>query len=162
PRSSRGEPRSSHAHRRAAQTWGKQYRGRNCMRRLHVRMGARGRAQREASMATWQPDPALYSSPPPAAQAPAEKLAYLAAFAPARKTGDAIASVDVDPASGTYGQIVGMVAMPNAGDEFHHFGWNACSSCLCPNAPHPHVERRYLVVPGLRSSRIYILDTKPD
>ena len=33
---------------------------------------------------------------------------------------------------------------------------------LCPNAPHPHVERRYLVVPGLRSSRIYIMDTKPD
>ena len=54
------------------------------------------------------------------------------------------------------------VAMPNAGDELHHFGWNACSSCLCPNAPHPHVERRYLVVPGLRSSRIHILDTKPD
>ena len=52
--------------------------------------------------------------------------------------------------------------MPNAGDELHHFGWNACSSCLCPNAPHPHMERRYLVVPGLRSSRIHILDTKPD
>ena len=52
--------------------------------------------------------------------------------------------------------------MPNLGDELHHFGWNACSSCLCPNAPHPHVERRYLVVPGLRSSRIHILDTKPD
>src|ERR1700740_2410516 len=49
-----------------------------------------------------------------------------------------------------------------AGYELHHFGWNACSSCLCPNAPHPHVERRYLVVPGLRSSRIHILDTKPD
>ena len=52
--------------------------------------------------------------------------------------------------------------MSNAGDELHHFGWNACSSSLCPNAPHPHVERRYLVVPGLRSSRIHILDTKPD
>jgi selenium-binding protein 1 len=52
--------------------------------------------------------------------------------------------------------------MPNAGDELHHFGWNACSSALCPYAPHPHVERRYLVVPGLRSSRIHILDTKPD
>src|SRR5260370_18257647 len=52
--------------------------------------------------------------------------------------------------------------MSHVGDEMHHFGWNACSSCLCPNAPHPHVERRYLVVPGLRSSRIHILDTKPD
>src|SRR5690606_23576917 len=32
----------------------------------------------------------------------------------------------------------------------------------CPWAPHPHLERRYLVVPGLRSSRIHILDTKDD
>ena len=52
--------------------------------------------------------------------------------------------------------------MPKAGDELHHFGWNACSSALCPYSPHPHVERRYLVVPGLRSSRIHIIDTKPD
>ncbi len=52
--------------------------------------------------------------------------------------------------------------MPNAGDELHHFGWNACSSALCPYAPHPFVERRYLIVPGLRSSRIHIIDTKPD
>jgi methanethiol oxidase len=28
--------------------------------------------------------------------------------------------------------------------------------------PHPHVERRYLLVPGLRSSRMYIVDTQPD
>lgn len=50
--------------------------------------------------------------------------------------------------------------MSSVGDELHHFGWNACSSCLCPNAP--HMERRYLVVPGLRSSRIHILDTGTD
>jgi methanethiol oxidase len=52
--------------------------------------------------------------------------------------------------------------MPNVGDELHHFGWNACSSALCPYAPHPHIERRYLIVPGLRSSRIHVFDTKPD
>ena len=52
--------------------------------------------------------------------------------------------------------------MPNVGDELHHFGWNACSSALCPWMAHPHVERRYLVVPGLRSSRVYVLDTKDD
>jgi selenium-binding protein 1 len=52
--------------------------------------------------------------------------------------------------------------MPNVGDELHHFGWNACSSALCPPAPHPHLERRYLIVPGLRSSRIYVVDTKPN
>ncbi len=86
----------------------------------------------------------------------------MAAFDPERKTPDAIAVVDLDPKSKSYATIIGNVAMPNVGDELHHFGWNACSSCLCPNAPHAHVERRYLVVPGLRSSRIHILDTKPD
>jgi selenium-binding protein 1 len=70
--------------------------------------------------------------------------------------------VDVAPGSASYGQVVGWTEMAHAGDELHHFGWNACSAALCPYAPHPHVERRYLVVPGLRSSRIYILDTKPD
>jgi selenium-binding protein 1 len=70
--------------------------------------------------------------------------------------------VDVNAASTSYGKIVGATPMPNAGDELHHFGWNACSSCLCPNAPHPHAERRYLVVPGLRSSRVHILDVKHD
>ena len=70
--------------------------------------------------------------------------------------------MDVDPSSSSYGKLVGKVEMPNIGDELHHFGWNACSACLCPYAPHPHTERRYLVVPGIRSSRIHIIDTKPD
>jgi selenium-binding protein 1 len=73
-----------------------------------------------------------------------------------------LATVDLDPESPRYAQIVSQVEMPGVGDELHHFGWNACSSCLCPNLPHPHVERRYLIVPGLRSSRIHVLDTKPD
>ncbi len=113
-------------------------------------------------MSTWQPDPSFYPSPRLASKAPPERLAYVAAFDPERKAPDSIAVVEVDPQSASYSRIVGTVAGTYAGDEFHHFGWNACSSCLCPNAPHPHVERRYLVVPGLRSSRIYILDTKPD
>jgi selenium-binding protein 1 len=113
-------------------------------------------------MAIWKPDPTFYPSPRMAMKAPPEKLAYVATFDPTRQQPDAMAVVDVEPGSATYSQIVGTVAMPNTGDELHHFGWNACSSCLCPNAPHPHVERRYLVVPGLRSSRIHILDIGPD
>jgi methanethiol oxidase len=113
-------------------------------------------------MTRWTPDPTFYPSPRLAAKAPAETLAYVAAFAPKRDVPDAIAVIDVVPSSATYSKIVGGVDMPKIGDELHHYGWNACSSCLCPNAPHPHTERRYLVVPGLRSSRIYILDTKPD
>jgi selenium-binding protein 1 len=97
-----------------------------------------------------------------AMKAPAETLAYVAMFDPARKVPDALAVVDLDPASATFAKIIDTVAMPNVGDELHHFGWNACSSCLCPNAPHAYAERRYLVVPGLRSSRIHILDVKPD
>ena len=85
-------------------------------------------------------------------QAPPEKLAYVASFDPTRKRPDAMAVVDLDPESAGHGQIVGQTDLA-IGDELHHFGWNACSSSLCPNAPHPHVERRYLIVPGIRSSR---------
>jgi 56kDa selenium binding protein (SBP56). len=117
-------------------------------------------------MVQWKPDPTFYPSPRMAMQAPAETLAYVAAFNP-NKNGqerkpDAMTVVDLAPASPTYGTVVGKVDMPKPGDELHHFGWNACSSALCPYAPHPHIERRYLVVPGLRSSRIHILDTKPE
>jgi selenium-binding protein 1 len=98
-----------------------------------------------------------------AMQAPPEKLAFVAMLnANGNNRPDALGVVDVDPSSSGYGRIVGQVDMPKAGDELHHFGWNACSACLCPYAPHPHVERRYLVVPGIRSSRIHIIDTKPD
>ena len=110
-----------------------------------------------------KPDPTFYPSAKMAMQAPGEKLAYVAMLS-AQSNGqrDALAVVDVDSASKTYGTRVGQVEMPTTGDELHHFGWNACSAALCPYAPHPHVERRYLIVLGLRSSRIYVIDTKPD
>ncbi|MBE1490524.1 selenium-binding family protein [Plantactinospora soyae] len=113
-------------------------------------------------MTRWTPDPTFYASPRDAAGAPPEKLAYVAAFDREARRPDAIAVVDVDPESTGYGTVVGWTDLPHTGDELHHFGWNACSSALCPTAPHPHVERRYLIVPGLRSSRIYVLDTKAD
>ena len=113
-------------------------------------------------MTRWTPDPTFYPSPRDAASAPAERLAYIAAFDRTATRPDAIAVVDTEPGSATYGRVVGWTDLPHTGDELHHFGWNACSSALCPAAPHPHVERRYLIVPGLRSSRIYVLDTKDD
>jgi methanethiol oxidase len=116
-----------------------------------------------SSTPTMFPDPTFYPSPRLAAQAPAEKLAYVVTVNPeGRGRPDALVVVDVDPASRSYAQVVGRAEMPNAGDELHHFGWNACSSALCPYAPHPHIERRYLIVPGIRSSRIHVFDTKPD
>ena len=111
----------------------------------------------------WKADPTFYPSPKLAARGPRETLAYVAALnANGSNQPDALVAVDVDPQSKSYGQIVSRLDMPNPGDELHHFGWNACSSALCPHSAHPHVERRYLVVPGLRSSRIHIIDTKPD
>jgi len=108
-------------------------------------------------------DPTFYPSPKLASQAPAERLAYVASLnANGHAKADALVVVDVESGSSSYGQIVGRVDMPNVGDELHHFGWNACSSALCPYAAHPHVERRYLIVPGLRSSRVHVIDTKPD
>lgn len=114
-------------------------------------------------MALWKPDTSFYPSARMAMQAPPERHAYVAALNPGEDgKPDAICVVDLDPDSDTYSEVVYQLDLPNSGDELHHFGWNACSSALCPYAPHPHLERRYLVVPGIRSSRIYIIDTKGD
>jgi methanethiol oxidase len=112
-------------------------------------------------MARVLPDQTFYPSPGMAIQAPPETIAYVAVLNP-HGGPDALATIDVAPGSKSYGRQIDQVDMPGAGDELHHFGWNACSSCLCPFAAHPHMERRYLVVPGLRSSRVHILDTKAD
>jgi selenium-binding protein 1 len=114
-------------------------------------------------MSLLRPDPTFYPSARDAMEAPAEKLAYVATINPnGDGRADSMTVVDTDESSSTFGTIVGRADLPNVGDELHHFGWNACSAALCPYAPHPHVARRYLVVPGLRSSRIYILDVGDD
>jgi len=116
-------------------------------------------------VATLKPDPTFYPSPADAAAAEREKLGYVVTLntgANGAGAPDALSVVDFDRDSSTYGQAVGRLDMPNIGDELHHFGWNACSSALCPWAPHPHVERRYLLVPGLRSSRLHVIDVKED
>ena len=100
-------------------------------------------------MARMLPDSTFYPSPKMAGEAPAEALAYVALLT-TKENGkkDALGVIDTDPASPDYGRLVGRVEFPNGGNELHHFGWNACSSHLCPYAPHAHAERRYLVVPG--------------
>ena len=109
-------------------------------------------------------DPTFYRNPAEAIAAPPEQLAYVAAYDPAGQAKDAIAVLDCDPSSADYGKVVGWSELPTAGNELHHFGWNACSSALCHQGHNGHgpLERRYLIVPGIRSSRIYVLDTKPD
>lgn len=69
-------------------------------------------------MSMWRPDPTFYPSPKMAIQAPAEKLAFVAMLnGKDNSRHDALGVVDVDPASSGYGNIVGQVDMPNAGDE---------------------------------------------
>ena len=114
-------------------------------------------------MPRWTPDPTFYPSPALAADAPAEELAYVALLAPGGNgQRDGIGVIDTSRGSPSYGRMIGRVDFPQGGNELHHFGWNACSSHLCPYAPNAHVERRYLVVPGTTSSRIHIVDTQPD
>ena len=107
-----------------------------------------------------RPDPTFHATPKLAMEAPPETYAWTVMLSPDRSRPDALAAIDVDPSSGGYGQIIGGLAMPNTGDEFHHFGWNACSSALYPLAGHAFLKRRFLIVPGLRSSRIYVIDTE--
>lgn len=109
------------------------------------------------------PDPTFYPSPAMAKEAPREKLAYVTLLTPGQNgRSDALGVVDTDPGSREYGVLVHRLDFPQGGNELHHFGWNACSSHLCGYAPNPHTERRYLIVPGTHSSRIHVVDTKPD
>ena len=109
-----------------------------------------------------RPDPTFYASPRLAMEAEVEHLAYTVLLSPDQSRPDALATLDVDPKSKTYGTVLSRLDMPYKGDEFHHFGWNACSSALSPMSGHAFLQRRYLIIPGIRSSRIYIVDTQPD
>ncbi len=99
-----------------------------------------------------------YENVSDAMAAPPERFAFVPAILVGTKSNtdkkhpDYLATVDVDRESKTYGQIVGRFSMPTPGDELHHYGWNACSSC------HGERHRRYLVVPGLASGNIYMID----
>ncbi|XP_077865766.1 methanethiol oxidase-like [Saccoglossus kowalevskii] len=87
-----------------------------------------------------------------------EEIAYVACIYRTTKTEkpDFIATVDIDPRSSNYCQIIHRLHMPYLGDELHHTGWNACSSCYdnCCR------KRNRLVAPCLCSSRIYLIDTE--
>ena len=96
-------------------------------------------------------DPTFYRSPADAIAAPPERLAYVAAYDPAGQVKDAMTVIDCDQSSPDYGKVVGWSELPTAGNELHHFGWNACSSALCHQGHGGHgtpLERRYLLVAG--------------
>ena len=112
-------------------------------------------------MARWTPDPSFYPSPGSAAAG---------AAGDARLRGDA-----------QHGQLTGRDRRARPRGRLGHLRQSSAAS-TCPTSatscttsagtparprcargpPHPHVERRYLLVPGLRSSRIHVLDVKDD
>jgi methanethiol oxidase len=85
-------------------------------------------------------NPSFYSSPRLATEVPPEKRAYMAVMKPKLQgRHDAAGVVDVDPASASYGKLVGKVEMPNASDELHHLGvaaagfhWGVKTACDKP------------------------------
>ena len=87
-----------------------------------------------------------------------EKIVYLPCIIPNKDRPDYVATVDVDPTSATYSQVISRLHLPYVGDEIHHTGWNACSSCF----DDPSRSRSRLIVPALGSDRIYIVDVKTD
>jgi selenium-binding protein 1 len=101
-----------------------------------------------------------YSSPSEAIKAPNEKLLYTIAIYTGTgiQKPDYLATIDVDVDSPTYSKVIHRLEMPGIGDELHHMGWNACSSCHGDAG----MSRKYLLVPGVRSNNIHIIDTASD
>src|SRR5262245_7464131 len=72
-----------------------------------------------------------YASPQEAMKADREKILYTVALygGTGVQAPDYLATIDVDPSSPTYSQVIHRTPMTGIDDELHHFGWNACSSC---------------------------------
>lgn len=107
-----------------------------------------------------------YASPLDAMKyGPKEKLLYVICVQPNENEphGDYLSTVDVDPDSPTFCQVIHRTYTNKKGNELHHFGWNACSSChlvpeSCKNIP----KRNKLILPSLNSDNIYIVDVGTD
>src|SRR6266567_4752239 len=111
---------------------------------------------RREFLSTSAADAVGFASPKEAMKAPREKLLYVTCTYANTDTDkpDYLAVIDVDPDSDSYSKVVQGLSMIKPGDELHHFGWNICSSCHGKPG-----DRRFLIVPGLASGRIHIVDT---
>lgn len=100
-----------------------------------------------------------YSSPLEAFRSgPREELLYVVCVQPDKTKEDYLATVDVDPKSPTYSQVIHRTYTGHVGDELHHSGWNVCSSCH-DNA---NLKRDLLILPALVSSNVYVVDVGTD
>ncbi|XP_037038417.1 methanethiol oxidase [Bradysia coprophila] len=93
---------------------------------------------------------------------PREKLLYVVTVQPnlSESHGDYLSTVDVDPDSATYCQIIHRTFTNRTGDELHHSGWNACSSCfnITGDDATKIPKRDKLILPSLNSNNIYVFD----
>lgn len=101
--------------------------------------------------------PPGFASPVRAMWAPPEKFVFVTCSYAGTDVWepDYLATVDVDPASPRYSTVVSRVPMPVVGDELSRFGWNVCSS-----SHKKWSYRQYLIVPGMQSGRIHVVDVE--
>lgn len=87
---------------------------------------------------------------------PREKLLYVVAVQPNLddESGDYLATVDVDPESKTFCQVICRSYAGRKGQEFHHIGWNTCSSCHSSGTACSAPKRDKLVLPCLNSDAV--------
>merc|ERR1712050_464108 len=101
-----------------------------------------------------------YASPKDAMKlGPREKICYLPCIRRGTTTEhlpDYLATVDVDPNSPTYSQVIHRTPVKYATDELHHSGWNACSSCYKDGTK----ARNRLVLPSIVGDTVYVFDTE--
>jgi selenium-binding protein 1 len=68
-----------------------------------------------------------YPTPLDAMKGEREKLLYVPCIYTLNKKPDYLATIDCDPTSPQYGQVIHRLSMTHIDDEIHHTGWNACS-----------------------------------
>ncbi|XP_009985588.1 PREDICTED: selenium-binding protein 1-like, partial [Tauraco erythrolophus] len=87
---------------------------------------------------------------------PREEVAYVTCVY--RGTGidqpDFLATIDLNPRSPYYSQVIHRLPMPNLKDELHASGWSAGRTCF----DNVTTRRNKLILLGLISSRIYVVD----
>ncbi|XP_055596087.1 methanethiol oxidase-like [Uranotaenia lowii] len=91
---------------------------------------------------------------------PREKLLYVVTVQPDldEPHGDYLSTVDVDPESSTYCQVIHRTFTNSKGNELHHSGWNTCSSCHFVGDESKAPKRDRLILPCLTSDRIFVVD----
>ena len=110
---------------------------------------------------TMRPDPTFHASPKLAMEAAPENFAYTLLLSPDFSKPDALAVVDE-------AWLANIQPDRPHGDDAQQgrrvppFRLECLLVVLVAVTGHAFLERRYLIIPGLRSSRIYIVDTKPD